>query len=83
MDESLSALDTPTAISILKWLKQIQDDRNLTLLIISHDLRILLSICDKIEIMSAGRLVDQIEPGEIKNKFNSSVTKRLFKTYNI
>jgi peptide/nickel transport system ATP-binding protein len=47
-DEPVSSLDVTTCVRILHLLKSIQEERGLTLLIISHDLRLLMHISDRI-----------------------------------
>ncbi|MEM2425025.1 MAG: ABC transporter ATP-binding protein [Candidatus Bathyarchaeia archaeon] len=65
-DEPTTALDVVTQAQILILLKSLQRQRNLTLIVISHDLSILAQICDTIAVMYAGRIV---EKADIRNIF--------------
>jgi ABC-type dipeptide/oligopeptide/nickel transport system ATPase subunit len=47
-DEPVSSLDVTTCVKILHLLKSIQEERSLTLLIISHDLQLLMHVSDRI-----------------------------------
>ncbi|MBS7641415.1 MAG: ABC transporter ATP-binding protein [Candidatus Bathyarchaeia archaeon] len=58
-DEPTTALDVVTQAQILMLLKDLQRQRNLTLIVISHDLSILAQICDRIAIMYAGKIVEE------------------------
>lgn len=58
-DEATSALDPATTKSILELLKTINQQLNLTILIITHEMDVVKNICDKVAIIGGGRLVEQ------------------------
>ncbi|MCZ3389233.1 MAG: ABC transporter ATP-binding protein [Actinomycetia bacterium] len=58
-DEPTTALDVMVQAQILDLLKGIARDRQMGVLIISHDLSVLSTNCDRIAIMYAGRVVEQ------------------------
>ncbi|MCZ3386377.1 MAG: ABC transporter ATP-binding protein [Actinomycetia bacterium] len=58
-DEPTTALDVMGQAQILDLLKGIARDRSMGMLIISHDLSVLASNCDRISIMYAGRVIEQ------------------------
>ena len=58
-DEPTTALDVMVQAQILDLLKAIARERSMGMLIISHDLSVLASNCDRIAIMYAGRVVEQ------------------------
>lgn len=57
-DEPTSMLDVSIRASILKVLNELVEDRNVTLLYISHDLSLLRYICDRIGIMYKGNIAE-------------------------
>ncbi|MFM9881878.1 MAG: dipeptide ABC transporter ATP-binding protein [Burkholderiales bacterium] len=67
-DEAVSALDVSVQAQILALLADIQKRLKLALLFITHDLRVAAGICDRILVMSAGRIVEQ---GETRRVFES------------
>ena len=60
-DEPVSSLDAPVQMEILRLLKQLRDRRNLTLLIISHDIPMVEHISDRIIRMEKEGLRDEFK----------------------
>ncbi len=57
-DEPSTALDVATQREILALIKRIQRARGMSLILITHDLRIAFAICDRIHVLYAGSLVE-------------------------
>ncbi|MGO1247782.1 MAG: methionine ABC transporter ATP-binding protein MetN [Oceanisphaera sp.] len=58
-DEATSALDPQTTQQILTLLKDINRKLGLTILLITHEMQVVKSICDKVAIINDGELVEQ------------------------
>lgn len=57
-DEPTTALDTVVQDEILRLLSDIQRSRGMSLLLITHDLRIAFSACDRVYVMYAGQILE-------------------------
>ena len=63
-DEPVSALDVSVQAQVLNFLQEIQEDMDLTMLFIAHDLGVVRHMCEWIGIMYHGRLVEE-GPAEV------------------
>ncbi len=68
-DEPVSALDVSVQSQVLKLLKQLQKQFNLTYLFISHDLSVIYHMCDYVYIMYLGQIMEE---GEVEAIFSSA-----------
>lgn len=57
-DEPTTALDVTTQLQYLKLLKKIQKEFGTTIIFISHDIKTVSMMCDRIAVMYAGRIVE-------------------------
>ncbi|MBO5574131.1 MAG: ABC transporter ATP-binding protein [Clostridium sp.] len=57
-DEPTTALDTTIQAQILSILKKMRDERQMSMLLITHDLGVVADICDDVAVMYAGRIVE-------------------------
>ncbi|MDF9388635.1 D-methionine ABC transporter, ATP-binding protein [Vibrio sp. V12_P9A6T4] len=64
-DEATSALDPATTQSILELLKEINRTLNITILLITHEMDVVKSICHEVAIIGDGELVEKGTVGEI------------------
>ncbi|EKO3412950.1 methionine ABC transporter ATP-binding protein MetN [Vibrio fluvialis] len=64
-DEATSALDPATTQSILELLKEINRKLNITMLLITHEMDVVKSICHEVAIIGGGELVEKGSVGDI------------------
>ena len=76
-DEPVSALDLSVQAPVLNFMKKIQKDMGLSYLFISHDLGVVKHMCDYINIMYRGRLVERGTKEDIYKDPQHIYTKRL------
>ena len=76
-DEAVSALDVSIQAQILKLLDEIQRETGVSMIFITHDLRVASQICDEIAVMQKGRIVEQGPPSRIFLNPQSAYTREL------
>ena len=60
-DEPTTALDATVQVRILELLKRLQEETRASILLITHDLRVVASLCDEVCVMYAGELVERAD----------------------
>jgi len=76
-DEPTSALDVSIQAQVLNLLKDLQDELNLTILFISHDLPVIRQMCDRITVLKNGKVCEINETEKLFNNPTHEYTKEL------
>jgi len=69
-DEPTTALDVTIQAQILNLLREIQADRGMSIVLITHDLGVIAEMCDRVCVMYAGEVVER---GTLESVFNETV----------
>ncbi len=77
LDEPFSAQDIESQLNLVKLFKGLNKDFNLTMICVSHDLRILRNLADRIIILKKGEIVEHGETMEVFNNPKEDYTKFL------
>ena len=66
-DEPTTALDVTVQLDVLKIMDKLVSERGMGLIFVSHDLRLVSSFCDRVIVMYAGKIVEELKASELKN----------------
>ena len=76
-DEPTTALDVTVQAQIMSLLKDLQDERKMGLILITHDLGVVADVADRIAVMYAGRIVEQADVYDLYAQPGHPYTKGL------
>ncbi len=79
-DEATSALDPQTTQSILQLLKHINEKYQITMIVITHEMRVVEQICDRVAVLEYGRIVESGRTREVFDAPKTEAAKRLIYT---
>lgn len=74
-DEATSSLDPETTLSILQLLKNIRDQLQLTILLITHEMTVIKACCDEVSILDQGKIIESGEVGEFFSHPKTAIAK--------
>src|SRR3712207_2374745 len=81
-DEATSALDPQTTGQILKLLKKVNKELGITIVIITHEMQVVKSICNRVAVMELGKVVEDGNIFDIFARPKKEVTKNFIQTVN-
>jgi len=76
-DEAVSALDVSIQAQILQLLAEVQAEKHLAMIFITHDLRVASQICDQVIVMSRGKVVEAGTPMQIFRNPQEAYSRQL------
>lgn len=76
-DEPTTALDVTVQAQILKLLEELQQETNMGLLLITHDLGVVAEMADRVVVMNSGQIVETGTATEVYNNPHHPYTKKL------
>ena len=77
-DEATSALDPKTTRSILALLRKINEERGITLVVITHEMEVIKQLCNKVAVIENGEIVERGDVQEIFRKPKTKAARKLF-----
>ncbi|MGF0040494.1 methionine ABC transporter ATP-binding protein [Peptoniphilaceae bacterium SGI.131] len=81
-DEATSALDPQTTKQILDLLKELNERLGITIVIITHEMQVIKSICDRVAVMENGNVVECGSVFEVFSNPKANITKDFIKSTN-
>ncbi|MEH7239117.1 ABC transporter ATP-binding protein [Bacillus sp. JJ1562] len=79
-DEPTTALDVTIQSQILKLMKELNDEMNTAIMLITHDLGVVAQICERVAVMYAGKIVEEGKVSDIFKNPKHPYTKGLLKS---
>ncbi|MBR5116975.1 MAG: ATP-binding cassette domain-containing protein, partial [Lachnospiraceae bacterium] len=79
-DEATSALDPKTTQSILSLLKKLNQELGVTVVVITHEMRVVEQICDRVAVLEYGRIVESGRTVDVFEAPKTEAARRLIYT---
>lgn len=76
-DEPTTALDVTIQAQVLELMKELQDEFEMAILLVTHDLGVVAEVCDEVAVMYLGKIVEKASVKEIFNNPKHPYTKGL------
>jgi len=76
-DEATSALDPENTESILRLIASINENFGITVVIVTHEMRVVQAVCDRVAVLSSGELVEMGTVSEVYTDPKHEATRRL------
>ncbi|GAA2256025.1 ATP-binding cassette domain-containing protein [Streptomyces amakusaensis] len=76
-DEPVSALDVTTRVSVVELLNELKREQGLTLVMVSHDLSVVASLCERTAVLENGRVVEEGDTAQVLGAPAHPYTTRL------
>ncbi|MGV9291234.1 ABC transporter ATP-binding protein [Streptomyces sp. NPDC003719] len=76
-DEPVSALDVTTRVKVVDLLDELKRERGLTLVMVSHDLSVVATLCERTAVLERGRVVEQGDTARVLGEPAHPYTRRL------
>ena len=67
LDEPAAGMNSTEKMELVDLIRQIRQDRSLTILLVEHDMNLVMNICERIAVLDYGRKIADGPPKEIKN----------------
>lgn len=83
LDEATTDLDVVTQQLVVRTIKRVQSERGFSMVAVSHDLRVLEDMCDRLAVMYGGRIVEIGATHDVMTQPQHPYTRRLLQRFHL
>ncbi|MFD6041749.1 ABC transporter ATP-binding protein [Streptomyces koyangensis] len=76
-DEPVSALDVTTRVKVVDLLARLKEEQGLTIVMVSHDLSVVATLCERTAVLDRGRVVEQGDTAQVLGAPRDPYTRKL------
>jgi ABC-type glutathione transport system ATPase component len=81
LDEALASLDKERQLSIINLLNEIKKKTNISILFISHDIEMVMAVCEYVYVLSSGSIVESGKTEDVRHNPQNDATKALLANF--
>ena len=67
LDEPAAGMNPKESEDLMEFIRKVRDDFNVTILLIEHDMKVVMGVCERIIVMDYGKIIAEGTPEEIQN----------------
>ena len=67
LDEPASGINPSLVNQILDYIRKLRDEQGKTFLVVEHDMRVIMNLCDQIAVLNYGEKIAEGTPDEVSN----------------
>lgn len=67
LDEPAAGMNPRESLELMETIRKVRDRFDLTILLIEHDMRVVMNLCQSLQVLSYGRIIAEGTPAEIRN----------------
>ncbi len=67
LDEPTAGMNPHESMEVLRLIRQIRDEYDLTIVIVEHNMPVVMQLCDRIQVLSYGEIIAQGPPDQIRS----------------
>jgi branched-chain amino acid transport system ATP-binding protein len=66
LDEPVTGMNAEEVVAMLSVIRALRDERGITCIIVEHNMRAVMNVCERIAVVNYGRKIAEGSPGEIR-----------------
>ncbi len=70
LDEPAAGMNTSETQALMRLIRRLRDERGLTILLIEHDMKLVMGVCDRIAVLNFGRKIAEGSPDQVRGDAN-------------
>jgi branched-chain amino acid transport system ATP-binding protein len=67
LDEPTAGMSLHESMNVLKLIRSIHDEHDLTIIIVEHNMPVVMQLCDRLQVLSNGQIIAEGTPDEIRS----------------
>lgn len=67
LDEPAAGMNPQESVDLMHTIRKLKDEFNLTVILIEHDMKVVMNLCERLQVLSYGKIIAEGTPEEIRN----------------
>jgi len=67
LDEPMAGMNSQEDARMVKWIRKIREQFNLTIIIVEHNMPVVMELCERIQVLNYGQVIAEGKPEQVRN----------------